>query len=600
MSLRLRIFEQDFAGRLCASLGSEEAFRAEKLLCAARVVLALYCSAWIHLTTTKLAAQPWRVQGLLNSYLLCSCLIFVLLRLHGKADSTYRLTTLAVDLFFAAALTIFTGSSESPYAVLWIFVVMSAAYRWGLREINLIAGICALLLLGEVQAFRLYPQYFKSSGESDFTTDQFLLRGAFLIVISLVFGYLALQERRLRAESTLVARVLGRTLAGAKMDLALDALFAELASLYLPRKAVVAIRKGNIEEAFSWEMEQDSRSFSAGMVRSVLQFSKLEAASFSCPVHTWYVKRSARQSNHAAHFLAFDELGRRVISLDSEPLHSYILAADLHSLMVTSFSFGETLNGRLILVGPSPHENSKEAIRFLQSLMKQIGPVVQSIYLFQDIHTRVEDQVRARLTRELHDGTLQSLLSAEMQIEVLRRQRPNHWQEMELRLVALQSLIRQEALNLRDLIENTKPLTFSPKQLPDFLAELVVRFRRETGISVRLETGEENIALAPSTCHEIVRIVQEGLSNVRKHSGASNVVIQLYEGDEGLRKLLIADDGRGFGFRGRVTQSQLDVSHRGPGVIKERVRLIGGELTIESSPEHGVRLEITIPGDSRV
>jgi signal transduction histidine kinase len=85
---------------------------------------------------------------------------------------------------------------------------------------------------------------------------------------------------------------------------------------------------------------------------------------------------------------------------------------------------------------------------------------------------------------------------------------------------------------------------------------------------------------------------------VRKHSGASHVVITLCEANEGQHKLLIADDGEGFGFRSRVTQTQLDASHRGPGVIKERVRLIGGELTIDSSPGHGARLEITIPDKS--
>jgi len=134
--------------------------------------------------------------------------------------------------------------------------------------------------------------------------------------------------------------------------------------------------------------------------------------------------------------------------------------------------------------------------------------------------------------------------------------------------------------------------------LPNYLTDLVMKFRRETGISVRLELAEEHIDLPPGICHEIVRIVQEGLSNARKHSGARNIVVTLCKEAEGQYKLSIADDGQGFGFRGRVTQSQLDATHRGPGVIKERVRLIGGELTIDSSPGHGARLEITIPDES--
>jgi signal transduction histidine kinase len=57
----------------------------------------------------------------------------------------------------------------------------------------------------------------------------------------------------------------------------------------------------------------------------------------------------------------------------------------------------------------------------------------------------------------------------------------------------------------------------------------------------------------------------------------------------------IEDDGRGFPFSGRLSQSQLDNLGKGPLVIKERVRLIEGELTIESNPGHGSRLEITVP-----
>jgi signal transduction histidine kinase len=599
MSLRLRIFGEGFGRRLLASLGVGEAFRVENWLCATRVVLALYCFAWIQMGTAKLGPQPLRVQALLDMYLLYSLLIFVLLSLHGAADGTYRLTTLAVDLFFAGTVTLFTGGPESPYGVLWVFVVMTAAYRWGLRETNLTAALCTLFLLVEVEMFRLWPRYFEDLGETDFRMDRLLSRSIFLVVAGLLLGYLAVRERRLHAESALVARVLRDAQVGARMDLALESLFAELAPLYTPRKALVALRRGNVEEVFSWESDRIPNKPHVGMVRTVLQFSQLEAAAFSFPAHTWYFNQSLGHWGTAPHLLALDVIGRRVGSLHSDDLQSCLSATEIPSLMVSSFSFEEPWHGRLILVGAPFRTDSKDALRFLQSLVKRVGPVVKNICLLQDIRTQVEDQVRAGLTRELHDGTLPSLLSAEMQIEVLRRQRSDLTGELKWRrLAALQALIHKEALNLRDLIEKTKPLNFSPKELPDFLAELVARFRRDTGISVRLETGEENITLPPGICHEIVRIVQEGLSNVRKHSGASNVVITLCEGDEGQHKLLIADDGEGFGFRGRVTQTQLDASHRGPGVIKERVRLIGGELTIDSTPGHGARLEITIPDES--
>jgi len=592
MLWRFRISEGDFGRRLCASSGAQEVFREESWLCVARIVLAVGCYAWTRLATTELAQPAWPVQGFLNAYLLYSFLILSLLRLHGAADFAYRLTTLAVDLFFAGAVTVFSGGPGIPYGVLFVFIVIAAAYRGSLRETNLAATACALLLVVEGMVWRLWPDYFQHPGQTDGSIARLVSRGGFLVAASLVLGYLTVRERRLRAESALVARILGHAQVG--MDQALGTLFAEIAALYLPLKTRVALRKGNVEEVFSWEPEHPPRKLPVGAVRTVLAFSKLEAAVFSVPAHAWYFARNSRRPSRVTNVLAFDAFGQPVRELPSEDLHSCFPASEFPSLMVTSFSFSEALNGRLILVGPS-HAGSKEALRFLQRIAEQIGPLVENIYLAKDIRKQVEDQVRARLTRELHDGTIQSLLSADMQIEVLRRQSLGSPGELEKRLAALQSLIHQQALNLRDLIEETKPLNFSPRELPDFLAELVARFRRETGISVRLETEQDCIALAPSVCHEIVRIVQEGLSNVRKHSGARNVVVSLRAGEKGQSKLLIADDGLGFGFRGLATQTQLDAAHRGPSVIKERVRLIGGELTIDSSPQHGARLEITIP-----
>src|SRR5207253_10780430 len=75
---------------------------------------------------------------------------------------------------------------------------------------------------------------------------------------------------------------------------------------------------------------------------------------------------------------------------------------------------------------------------------------------------------------------------------------------------------------------------------------------------------------------------------------ARQVMVRL-SSDHNHWKLTIEDDGRGFDFTGRLSQVQLDEVRKGPVVIKERVRLIDGELTIESNPGRGSRLEITVP-----
>jgi signal transduction histidine kinase len=81
---------------------------------------------------------------------------------------------------------------------------------------------------------------------------------------------------------------------------------------------------------------------------------------------------------------------------------------------------------------------------------------------------------------------------------------------------------------------------------------------------------------------------------VRKHSAAGHVLVRFGSRD-GYWKLEIDDDGCGFPFCGRLSQTELDSARKGPLVIKERVRSVGGELAIESTPGRGARLEITIP-----
>jgi signal transduction histidine kinase len=81
---------------------------------------------------------------------------------------------------------------------------------------------------------------------------------------------------------------------------------------------------------------------------------------------------------------------------------------------------------------------------------------------------------------------------------------------------------------------------------------------------------------------------------VRKHSGAKQVLVQLLQAGSNW-ELVIEDDGAGFPFAGRVSQSELDSAGRAPAIIRERVRLIHGELTIESKPGQGARVEIIVP-----
>jgi len=154
-------------------------------------------------------------------------------------------------------------------------------------------------------------------------------------------------------------------------------------------------------------------------------------------------------------------------------------------------------------------------------------------------------------------------------------------------------LLKEEVLKLRELMQEMKSADIDARKLPGFLHDSVDRFQRETGIHARFVMDDQELLLPQPVCRELARISQEALVNVRKHSGAKHVLVQLLESN-GSWDLVVEDDGAGFPFEGRRTHPELDKMDRVPAVIRERTRLIDGQLTIESKPGQGARVEVRV------
>ncbi|MBI2188854.1 MAG: hypothetical protein HYU37_17275 [Acidobacteria bacterium] len=199
---------------------------------------------------------------------------------------------------------------------------------------------------------------------------------------------------------------------------------------------------------------------------------------------------------------------------------------------------------------------------------------------------------RARVARELHDGAIQSLFGVEMKLEAIRRELPHSDWPLDAELAEIQSLLRSEVMALRELMQALRPLELDSGDLSELLAGIVERFRRDTGISARFLSSGGPVTLPAPRALEILRIVQEALVNVRKHSQARNVLVRLAAAN-GDCSLVVEDDGRGFPFEGRLSAAELASRRLGPVVIRERARLAAVQLAIESSPGAGARVELT-------
>ena len=167
--------------------------------------------------------------------------------------------------------------------------------------------------------------------------------------------------------------------------------------------------------------------------------------------------------------------------------------------------------GRFVVVNGYVGRRRERELRFAQNVMRQVGPALYSVYLFRRFRSRAGAVERARVARELHDTVIQSLISIEMQIDVLRR-RGTDDSQLPAELQRIQELLRQEVLNLRELMQTMRPPDIGPHQFLDFIAQLVERFSRDTGVAARFVSELQEVTLPAATCRELARVVQEGWS----------------------------------------------------------------------------------------
>jgi signal transduction histidine kinase len=318
---------------------------------------------------------------------------------------------------------------------------------------------------------------------------------------------------------------------------------------------------------------------------------------FDSGVEVWEAERSGGEWR----VVALDEAGRAESDgsrVSREAIEKLARRLGARRLSVVGLGRGSDWGGRLVIVDAFGEGPREESLRFARRLVSELGGVVQSRFLLGRLRSRIGAMERARVARELHDGTIQSLVGVEMEVDVLRRRADQAGLPFAGDLARVQGLLRSEVLELRDTMQRLKPIEIAPDELVGFLDATVARFGRDTGIRAIFDCAVEDVDLPARVCREIGRIVQEALQNVRKHSGAHNVLVRFGRAPSGWR-LVVDDDGQGFPFEGTLSHAELDEGRKGPYVIKERVRALGGEVTLVTSPGGGARLEILLPREAR-
>src|ERR1700683_579431 len=510
----------------------------------------------------------------------------------------FQAVYLAVSLFFAVAQSTKWGSewgfplaadvaalgaflilapSAAPMWFLLVFVAFAAAVEWGQRPAYgiVLAAACAVLAWSLIRRHANWEDALRAVAVGSGT-------------LAAGFGMAHLGGRNRGSAFEL------RFLAGLSEELRVDAgvadslrgLFEKLMEGFDCGAAVLVYRDADMERIFVWKLArgEGGRIAPCDWPLTAGEGLLLDVPDANIGINSFEGRGEGfgwnrQDGKPLAEFPRFPAPTREVLGLRSAPAATIDVQGDPVA--------------RLIL-GNGQRRFAPRDLQWLERISRHLGTPLENLFLLRHLRARAIEAERSRISRDLHDGILQTLLSVQIQLDVLRKKLPEEGEQVASSLASLEQTVRNESAELRRMVTDLRPLRVQRGDLLDLMRGFAERFRNDSQLKLDLLVDAADLQAPDRVCRELFQIYREALNNIKKHARATHVVVKLSQSDSRIA-LVVDDNGEGFSFAGRFSGDELDRLRLCPISIKERTRTVGGVLTVEASPGHGARLTVEVP-----
>ncbi len=281
-----------------------EARRVEPVLATARGGVAL--CALIAIFSGDTERYPHIAPAVIVSYALYSLAMMIALRAPGRTPPQWIVH--ALDLGWAAVVVLVTTGANSPFFGLFLFAILAAAYRSGLRETLATSAVVVAILFG---LFLLTLGSHPPSLVGVVDTDLFITRVAYVIIGGFLLGYMADAKKELRAESSAVARLMGRVQAEKGFTSTLEAVSEEMLRLFGAPRLLIVMQRTGTEQLFLWEASQVAPSRPLAVGLRELDRKLAGTYLFPPPADVWHARQTHGKGD-PVEVHALDADGRRL------------------------------------------------------------------------------------------------------------------------------------------------------------------------------------------------------------------------------------------------------------------------------------------------
>jgi two-component system nitrate/nitrite sensor histidine kinase NarX len=229
----------------------------------------------------------------------------------------------------------------------------------------------------------------------------------------------------------------------------------------------------------------------------------------------------------------------------------------------------------------------------LEALGSHLAGAMENLRLNAMEKEAAVSQERTYIARELHDSIAQSLAFLKIQVQLMRDAvRSGNPAEIQQVLEEIDTGVRESYGDVRELLMHFRTRT-NVEDIEPALLTTLRKFEHQSGIKATLTMQGQGMPLAPDLQIQVLHIVQEALSNVRKHAGATQVSLDVRQ--QPAWRFEVKDDGVGFD----AGDGEFDETHVGLRIMKERAQRIGAELAVSSAPGRGSSIVLTLPPPAR-
>jgi signal transduction histidine kinase len=504
---------------------------------------------------------------LLGFYCVYSVLLWVA---TGRgALVTRRATALAhgVDLVIAVILTMLTRGSGSPFFLFFTFTLLSATVRWqgwgawstGLVVIAAYLGVVAYEIAGQ-------------SGAID--VNRFIVRVGLLAVMTMVLGQLGAYQQRLNQELHQLAAS-PRTAAVGLDEVLRESLGYAARVLNAPAALLI------------WQDDDDAQ-----LNLAALNDTALERQVLSSPLSELVaVPADVRRFLHIR-----GGSGSRTLALSERPreLSTPVLRGDLVERFAVETVIGAALpershQGWLLVLNRSTRVISTDDVLLADIVAADISASVEHWSLSRRARDAAVAEARLLVSRDLHDGVLQSLTGCRLNIAAAAVSAERTSAETAAHLRALERSLAHDQQELREVIQDLRGGSQRP---PAPLKDLCARVERQWGVTVTLTQNADSVVPLELNGPTLL-MVHEALANAVRHGKAKSAGVGVNRVEQRL-VIRIDDDGHGFPFTGTLLGHELAARQTGPRSLRERAETLGGTLAV-TSHDTGSTVEISIP-----